>query len=109
MFDANEASEPTFPTSADCVQGGADMVHVFAVEQGKGLDCRGEDLRWKRDFESGRCERVYAPNSSFVERDGEALFDVAFPEEFEDLVIMRSKREDGGSGSTVLLHNLLVI
>ena len=37
------------------------------------------------------------------------MLDLAFPEEFEDLVGVRSKCEDGCSGSTVFLHNSLVV
>jgi len=62
------------------------VVYVFAVEHGKGFKGGGEDLGLESDFEFGRCEGVYASDSGFVERDGEALPDFAFPEEFEDLV-----------------------
>jgi hypothetical protein len=37
------------------------------------------------------------------------LLDVAFPEEFEDLVWVRGECKDGCGGSTVLLHNSFVV
>ena len=66
-------------------------------------------MRWEKDFESGGRERVYASDGSFVERDRKALPDVAFPEEFEDLIGVRRKREGCCGGGTVLLHDSFVI
>ena len=84
------------------------MVHVFAIESSEGFKCRGEDLGWERDFLFGRCERVDATNGSFVERDGEALLDVTFPKEFENLVGVRRKRKGGCGCGTVIFHNSFV-
>ena len=85
------------------------MVYAFAVECGESSECSGENLWWERDVDFGRCERVHASNGGFVERDGEALLDFAFPEEFEDLVGVRRKCEGSCGSSAVLLHDSFVV
>ena len=109
MFDGNEVGAPAIAASANGIESGADMVYVFTVERGEGFKCGGKNLGWERDFGFGRCERVDATGGSFVKRDGEALLDVTFPEEFEDLVGMGRKYEGGCGGSTVFLHNSFVV
>lgn len=109
MFNGHEVAAPAVGANANGIESGADVVYVFAVERGEGFECGGEDLGRERDFGFGRCERIDATDGSFVERDRKALLDLAFPEEFEDLVGVRRKCEDGCGGSTVFLHNSLVV
>lgn len=109
MFNGHEVSPPTMGANANSIESGADVVYMLAVERDEGFECGGEDLGRERDFGFGRCERIDATDGSFVERDRKALLDLAFPEEFEDLVGVRRKCEDGCSGSTVFLHNSLVV
>ena len=109
MFDGDKVIALATGANANDIEGGADMLYAFTVENGKGFDCRGEDLGRERHFGFGRCERVDSTDGSFVERDRKALFDVAFPEEFEDLVGVRRERKDGCGGSTMLLHNSFIV
>ena len=85
------------------------MVYVFAVEGGEGFECGGEDLGWERDSWFGRCEGFDATDGGFVERDGETLLDVTFPEEFENLVRVRRKCKGSCGSGTMLLHDSLVV
>ena len=109
MFDGDEVAALAMGANANGIESGADVVYVFAVERGEGFECGGEDLGREGDFGFGRCERVDAADGSFVERNRKALLDVAFPKEFEDLVGVGRKCEDGCGGSTVLLHNSFVL
>lgn len=109
MFDGDEVVALATGANANGIEGGADMLYAFAVEHGEGFDCGGEDLGRERHFGFGRCERVDTTDGSFVERDRKALFNIAFPEEFEDLIGVRRKCKDGCSGSTVFLHNSFVV
>ena len=109
MFDGNKVGAPAEVANANGVESGADMFCVLGVECGEGFDCGDEDLGRKRDFGFGRCERINSSDGSFVERDGEALLDIAFPEEFEDFIRMRRESKGGCSSRTVLLHNSFVI
>jgi hypothetical protein len=109
VFDGDEVGEPAFSAGADDVYGGADVVRVFAVEPGESFECGSKDLGWERDFGFWRREGVYASNSGFVKRDREALFDVAFPKKFENLVRVGRECESGCGSGTMLLHNSFVI
>ena len=82
---------------------------MFAVERSEGFECRGEDPEWERDFWFGRCERVASTNGSFVESDREALLDVTFPKEFENLVGVGRKCKGGCGCGTVIFHNSFVV
>lgn len=109
MFDEVEIGTPAAGAIASGVERGADVIYVPAVERSEGPHRRGEDLGWESNFGLGRCERDDPARNSFVECDGETLFDIAFPKEFEDLVGVRRKCESGGGGGAVLIHDPFVL
>ena len=80
MFDGVEIGAPAVGTTANGLERNSDVLYLFTVEHGEGPDCGGEDSGWESDFGFGGCERDDPARSSFVERDGEALFNITFPE-----------------------------